>query len=203
MHYRANSDDPDTDASLIQNPSNLHLSARRSPRSTPLPSPAICDAENSRPSPVITPEALKQILKNHLILQNHKAGEIPAVVTGLTPQKLPVISLFNPATNTEMFFIMHVPAGTILPGTEITLLPQQPLQSADAASRPLVTMAPMPSYFLVPEPWPMMDEIYQALAQIMPRAAQAMSNMTPSPQNPAQLGPGGAVFYRGGARRAI
>jgi hypothetical protein len=40
-----------------------------------------------------------------------------------------VISLFNPATNTEMFFIMHVPAGTILPGTEITLLPQQPLQS--------------------------------------------------------------------------
>lgn len=183
---------------ILQNPALAPFRAQITALDT-APSPAIVTPKIP-PSPVITPEALAKNLEKPLILQNHKAGEIPAVVTGLTPQKLPVISLFNPATNTEMFFIMHVPAGTILPGTEITLLPQQPLQSMTPVTAQ-VTMAPMPSWFLTPEPWPMMDEIYQTLAQMMPRAAQVISNMTPSPQNPAQLGPAVLFFIaavRGG-----
>lgn len=183
---------------ILQNPALAPFRAQITALDT-APSPAIVTPKIP-PSPVITPEALAKNLEKPLILQNHKAGEIPAVVTGLTPQKLPVISLFNPATGSEMFFIMHVPAGTILPGTEITLLPQQPLQSMTPVTAQ-VTIAPMPSWFLTPEPWPMMDEIYQALAQMMPRAAQAMSNMTPSPQNPAQLGPAALFFIaavRGG-----
>lgn len=163
------------------------------------PSPAILTPKIP-PAPVMTQEILAQTFEKPLLLQNHKAGEIPGIVAGLTPQKLPVIALFNPATNSEMFFIMHVPGGSVLPGTEITLLPQQPLQTSMPITA-TVTLAPMPSYFLTPEPWPVMDEIYQTLAQIMPRAAQAMSNMTPSPQNPAQLGPAALFFIaavRGG-----
>ncbi len=163
------------------------------------PSPAILTPKIP-PAPVMTHEILAQTFEKPLLLQNHKAGEIPGIVAGLTPQKLPVIALFNPATNSEMFFIMHVPGGSVLPGTEIALLPQQPLQTSMPITA-TVTLAPMPSYFLTPEPWPLMDEIYQTLAQIMPRAAQAMSNMTPSPQNPAQLGPAALFFIaavRGG-----
>jgi hypothetical protein len=187
---------PVTDASMIQNFATAPFRAQIAALDV-LPTPTILTPE-TRPTPAVTTETLKQILEKPLILQNHKAGEIPAVVTGLTPQKLPVISVFNPATNTEMFFIMHVPAGTVLPGTEITLLPQQPLQSMTPVTAQ-VTFAPIPSYFLAPEPWPMMDEIYQTLAHIMPRAAQAMSNITPSPQNPAQLGPA-ALFFLAAVR---
>lgn len=189
---------PQTVVQILQTPVLAPFRAQIAALDT-APSPAIVTPKIP-PSPVITPEVLAKNLEKPLILQNHKAGEMPVVVTGLTPQKLPVISLFNPATGSEMFFIMHVPAGTILPGTEITLLPQQPLQSMTPVTAQ-VTMAPMPSWLLTPEPWPVMDEIYQTLAQIMPRAAQVMSNMTPSPQNPAQLGPAALFFIaavRGG-----
>jgi hypothetical protein len=158
-----------------------------------MPSPAIVTPKIP-PSPVISPETLAKIFDKPMILQNQKAGEMSAVVTGFTPQKLPVISLFNPLTGEESFFIMHAPGGAIVPGTQVTLVPQQPLQNATPITA-TVTFAPMsPAWFLAPEPWPLMDDIYQTLAQIMPRAAQAMSNMTPSPQNPANLGPA-ALFF--------
>src|SRR5690606_20854458 len=52
---------------------------------------------------------------------------------------------------------------------------------------------------LAPEPWPLMNDIHQALAQIMPQAAQALGNMTPAPNNPAQLGPA-ALFFLAAVR---
>jgi hypothetical protein len=86
---------------ILQNPALAPFRAKITALDT-APSPAIVTPKVP-PSPVITPEVLAKNLEKPLILQNHKAGEIPAVVTGLTPQKLPVISLFNPATILKCF----------------------------------------------------------------------------------------------------
>ncbi len=155
------------------------------------------------PSPLITPDALMKTLDKPMILNSGKAGEIPAIVVGQTPQNLPVIGMISPATGEQAFFIMHISGGTVLPGTELTLVPQQQIAQAPANAPIMATVsfAPAPSYFLAPESWPLMNDIYQALAQIMPRAAQAMNAMTPSPNNPAQIGPAALFFIaavRGG-----
>ncbi len=155
------------------------------------------------PSPVITPGALMQTLDKPMITGSGKAGEIPAIVIGQTPQNLPVIGMISPTTGEEAFFIMHINGGTVLPGTELTLVPQQQLTQmpANAPIMATVSFAPAPSYFLAPESWPLMNDIYQTLAQILPRAAQAMNAMTPSPNTPAQIGPAALFFIaavRGG-----
>lgn len=155
------------------------------------------------PSPLLTPDALMKTLDKPMILSSGKAGEIPAIVIGQTPQNLPVIGMISPVTGEQAFFIMHINGGTVLPGTELTLVPQQQIAQmpANAPIMATVSFAPAPSYFLAPESWPLMNDIYQALAQIMPRAAQAMNAMTPSPNNPAQIGPAALFFIaavRGG-----
>lgn len=155
------------------------------------------------PSPLLTPDALMKTLDKPMILSSGKAGEIPAIVIGRTPQNLPVIGMISPVTGEQAFFIMHINGGTVLPGTELTLVPQQQITQmpANAPIMATVSFAPAPSYFLAPESWPLMNDIYQALAQIMPRAAQAMNAMTPSPNNPAQIGPAALFFIaavRGG-----
>jgi hypothetical protein len=155
------------------------------------------------PSPLLTPDALMKTLDKPVILSSGKAGEIPAIVVGQTSQNLPVIGMISPATGEQAFFIMHINGGAVLPGTELTLVPQQQITQmpANAPIMATVSFAPAPSYFLAPESWPLMNDIYQALAQIMPRAAQAMNAMTPSPNNPAQIGPAALFFIaavRGG-----
>ncbi len=153
------------------------------------------------PSPTIQPEAILKNIEKPLILQNHKAGEIPAMVVGMTPQNLPVIGMISPTTGEELFFIMHMPDASLLPGTQISLVPQQALAGVATPITATVNFAPLPVSFLTPEPWPLMDEIFQALAQLLPQAARAMANITPSPNNPAQIAPSALFFIaavRGG-----
>lgn len=157
--------------------------------------------------PLVTPPSTEQTpalsllrdIGKPFILNNQKAGEIPALVVGTTPQNLPVIGMMSPTTGEPAFFVMHLPDGTILPGTPLTLIPQDNNIAANPASfTATVTttslLPPSPAFLLTPSPWPVMDEIYQTLLQIMPMAAQAMARMTPSPTNPAQLG-ATALFF--------
>lgn len=135
-----------------------------------------------------------------LILQNQKAVEIPAMIVGTTPQNLPVITLLSPQPGEQLFFILHMPAPNMIPGTQITLQPQDILSS----SLPVMTSVsfPMqPAAFLTPEPWPLMDEVYQTLVHIAPQLAHAVTNTTPNPSNPSQIGPAALFFLaaiRGG-----
>lgn len=174
-------------ASLLANPFQAEIA-----QLIPDVSPAIIEPKIP-PSPVIEADILLNALQKPLILQNQKAAEIPAIVVAITPQNLPVIGLVSPATGEEMFFIIHASAANLLPGSQITLLPQQELKAAMPFTA-TINMAPAPSYFLTPEPWPLMDEIYRALTLALPQAAHAMANVTPSPANPAQLG-AAALFF--------
>jgi hypothetical protein len=136
-----------------------------------------------------------------LILQNQKAGTITATVIGHTPDKFPVIGFMTPQTATlpqkGSFFILNASAAMpeLLPGTEIVLTPQP--DGTMTMTMPVATASvpiPVPLSFMTPEAWPLMDELYEALAQIMPQAAQAFSNAMPSPARPEQLGPA-ALFF--------
>lgn len=153
------------------------------------------------PSLFVPTESLMQTIEQPLILQNQKAPEIPAIIIGATPQKLPVIGMISPQNGEEFFFIMHMPMGNVVPGTQITLIPQEALANTATTIMAQVSFPPLPAYFLTPEPWPLMQDIEQSLIQILPQAAQGFSNMMPSPNNPAQLGPAALFFVaavRGG-----
>jgi hypothetical protein len=142
--------------------------------------------------------ALEAISKEPAIVQNQKAGSLTGVITGLTPDlKLPVLTVVLPQVNSGQSFALQAPSETLIPGTQIQVTPQAlhvaPSQITSAAL-PL-----LPSQFLTPGPWPVMEEIFQTLAHIAPPAAQAMSALTPSPASPQQMTPA-ALFFIAAAR---
>ncbi len=155
---------------------------------------------------VTAPENLAPKIKTapeNFILQNQQAGTLMATVTGQETGKLPVLSMFVPQTGQENFFVLHLPVENIVPGTQITLIPQEGIHAGIIipAAPGMAQAPPQPLGFFAPQPWPVMDDIFQLLAQIMPHAAQGLANITPSPGNPAQFGPAALFFIaalRGG-----
>jgi hypothetical protein len=171
--------------------------------------PAMPDVKIATPEIDIQAPDIKTILKISApepMSKNEMPNAVTALVIGYTPKKLPVVAFFSPeapqALETASFFIMQPNAGTfpvLTPGDEITLIPQDGAKAVIIPS----PVSPLPLTFLplMPGLWPVMNEIYQALAQAMPQAAQAFSNMSPSPANPSQLGPTALFFVaaiRGG-----
>ena len=148
-------------------------------------------------------EALLNEQKIPAILKNNDATTLTGVITGTTKQNLPVLSVFLPQIGGVQSFAVQAPVQTLEPplasGTQITFTPQT---LPGAATMP-TGLQPLPpfSYFLTPEPWPVMDDIYRTLAAIAPSVAQAMTQIAPSPANPAQLTPAALFFIaaiRGG-----
>lgn len=144
------------------------------------------------------PALLKALKEASPMLQNTKASTLTGIITAITSTKQPVLSVFLPQALKEQSFVIQTPAQMpglqLAPGTLVqftpqpqTLLPQQVLQGTAAQAMPL-------SYYMTPEPWPLMEEIFQALSQIAPPAAQAMSNVLPNLNNIAQFGPA-ALFF--------
>lgn len=161
--------------------------------------------EIKTPQQITLPQIIAKAHTQPLILQNIKATEIPAAVIGKTPQSLPVLMtgapLFAPA-GTQSFFILHTPPSLALePGAQVTIMAQPVTAQAAQAGINTAGAIPPPLSFLTPEPWPLLEEIFQTLSQSAPQAAQAFSSTTPSPANPAQLGPAAMLFIaavRGG-----
>ena len=130
-----------------------------------------------------------------LVLQNVKAGAITGTVIAQTPEQFPIIAfpsfgvsspLFGKTEPEESFFILRAPTPPLAPGTEIPFIPYDATLSDQAA--------PSPLSFLKPEPWLLMEQIYQALGQTSPQAAQSFANILPSPANPAALGATAMLF---------
>jgi len=139
----------------------------------------------------------------NLILQNQKAVSITGVVTNITSDSLPVLSVFFSQTNNEQFFALQFPSDSITIGTKIQVTPQS-MAAPVTPHMSLPQNIPLP-VFLAPQPWPALDEVLQILARATPQAAQAaaqaMVNVTPSPANTAQFGPALMFFVaalRGG-----
>ncbi len=133
----------------------------------------------------------------NMILQNQNAGSLNGVVTNITNDALPVLTVFFPQIGTEQIFTLQFPSEHITIGTQIQVTPQTTTQNVNTA---LPQNVPLP-ITLAPGPWPALDDALQILARTAPQIAQATVNVTPSPSAPAQLGPAVMFFVaaiRGG-----
>lgn len=147
--------------------------------------------------------------------QNMQAGETRAVFSGLTADKLPVVSFpatgnFTATNLAEMQnFVLHFPLpGDIPIGAELSLQTQGAAssitQSTMTSPAQIITtnvhalsygLPPIPAYFQSPESWPVMNDILQTLQAQSAQGAQAMSALTASPATaPSQIGPA-ALFF--------
>lgn len=126
------------------------------------------------------------------------AGTVTGIVTGFTPQNLPLVTVQWPGGGLPQTFVLQFNAANLQPGSVLTLQPQNMqvgAQGATAAGGAPISpqMAQLLSLF-GPGPWPVMDEAYQTLLQISPQLAQAFARSLPSPGNPAQLGATALLF---------
>ncbi len=151
-----------------------------------------------------------------------KAGEAAAQVIGPVAGKdaLAVALVFPAkAEGSPSYFALLEPGFIPAPGALLSLMPLAPPQAGSSASLAppiaadvLAAAAPVSPailaalplgipYFLTPEPWPVMQEIAQILAQASAPLAQAFSNMIPNPATPQQMAPAALFFLaamRGG-----
>lgn len=138
-------------------------------------------AENAAPIPIT--EAVK-------------AGSINATVSGFTTQNLPILSFTTPQNTATQNFALHIPAPDIPVGSQVQITPHSALaQAVPAAS--LIT--PSITGFITPGEWPLMQDLQQAVAQLSTASAQVISNISPSPANPAQFTPA-ALFFLSAVR---
>ncbi|MGQ0527402.1 MAG: hypothetical protein ACT4OY_05145 [Alphaproteobacteria bacterium] len=137
-----------------------------------------------------------------LILQNMQAQALSATIVGQTPEKFPVVSMFMPALGQQKLFALQIPVENITLGTQLSITPQTPPGIQMPPGTLMASIAippPLPLSFITPEPWALMQQIEQAIAQIAPAAAQAMLNVTPSPANLSAFGPA-ALFFLAAVR---
>lgn len=187
----------------------------------PIAQPFIATFEGLKPPPVIlnapqsvvaadmalvdaAPETLNQkplILSNadifakpEAILQQGLPSNIVAVVQGFTANNLPVIAFPDESGMSAQNFILQAPLGNIASGSIIELNPSPPLQNGMQVSLPSagVTQHALPAMPLMPEKWPLMEEIMRslnaALAASPSSAGLPSGAMIPSPSSPAQMG---------------
>ncbi len=152
---------------------------------------------------LIDPKNIQKIVKAEtpetkpLILHDQKPGTLTGIITGATAENLPVLGLFLPQTGEVQNFAIQTAAEALPPGTQLQITPQAHAAISTGAAAAL----PPFSYYLTPEAWPMMEDLYQTLARSAPATAQAFSNILPNPANPAQLTPAALFFIaavRGG-----
>ncbi|PZO88740.1 MAG: hypothetical protein DI626_01110 [Micavibrio aeruginosavorus] len=125
---------------------------------------------------------------------------LTAVVTGFTPQNMPLVSIRWPGGQMSQNFVLQYPAGNLSLGTQILLEPQgQPAMPAPGAPLPstatgLSPLRPLWPMMSASPLWPALDDIYQTLMISSPQLAQMMARAIPSPSAPAQLGPAALLF---------
>lgn len=135
------------------------------------------------------------------IVTNAKAGENIAVVSGRTPEGLPVLSLLSSAGHSNLsggLFVLQFNASNLPGGTIISFAPENivtapPRAAASPATAPAAvsTTAPVPvsSSYALPLPlpaqhWPAFEDMVSTLRQVSPQVAQNTGNIMPSPANP-------------------
>ncbi len=151
------------------------------------------------PAPDIVSHSTIPALEKHLpqapeqVHENIPAGSLLAVVEGLTPNGLPALNINLPLSDLPESFALQTTSGESIPvGTRILLTPQT--QSSIGIQNTAAMSAALPETLLTPGPWPVMQEIAQALAQSSPAAAQVFNNVVANAANPTQITPA-AMFF--------
>ncbi|MCB1531657.1 MAG: hypothetical protein KDJ35_02195 [Alphaproteobacteria bacterium] len=129
------------------------------------------------------------------IVENAAPGSLRTTLEGVTAAKLPILSFTSPLTGQVQNFALHIPAPDIPVGTQIHVTPQ----SANILPEQVGTIVPSLMSFLTPGEWTLLQDVQQAAAQLSTASAQVISNITPSPANPAQFTPA-ALFFLSAVR---
>lgn len=114
---------------------------------------------------------------------------LTAIVTGFTPQNLPIVTIQWPNGSLSQNFTLQFAAGNLQTGSQITLIPQIPAAGA--------TLPPLPTLrnpLQAATPWPVLDDMYQTLMQVSPQSAQGMVRILPSPSNGSNMGAAALLF---------
>ncbi len=151
----------------------------------------------------ISKNSLPSVLTKNTITSQQTPASLNGFIIGTAPQSLPIISLFSPDLSSVQSFILQTPTQFIAPGTQIQVAPQ-------ATATPQISALPNPltgvAFPLLPEPWPLLNELSQQLAQVSAATAQAFNNIIPNTANPAQITPAALFFItalRGGDLSAL
>lgn len=141
--------------------------------------------------------------QNNTILNTLPTGTQTATIIGSAGRQLPVVQI--PSTIANGFsqnFILQAPVQDAVVGTRMEILPQSTMQSgAQVSAASTFSLAlPPASYFLIPDQWPLMDDILQSLRSASAPTAQAFISMMPNAANaPSQMGPA-ALFIMAALR---
>lgn len=153
--------------------------------------------------PLTAPGASSRIVSSSFlspvssVVNISQAGAMIAQVTGTSAEGLPVLSLRGSGTMAAQAFVLQFSADNLMPGTRIEIVPVRVITPQGVPAGALLpqggeTSALAP--FLQGWTWPVLEEMYQALAQNAPQAAQALARTLPGPASPAQLGAAAMLF---------
>lgn len=124
-------------------------------------------------------------------LANAAPTAITGVVTGFTPQNLPILNVQWPSGALSQNLVLQFPADNVDVGTHILFQAQSTTPSMAAPTLKPALNAPLmeASSF-----WPVMDDMFQSLSQSSSPMAQMLARVLPSPANPSSIGAAALLF---------
>jgi hypothetical protein len=124
-------------------------------------------------------------------IANAAPATITGVVTGFTPQNLPILNVQWPSSALSQNLVLQFPADNVDVGTHI-LFQAQPSSTfaASTALKPALNIPLMEASSF----WPVMDDMFQTLSQSSSPMAQMFARILPSPANPSNIGTAALLF---------
>ena len=121
------------------------------------------------------------------LYDTQRAGETRAHVVGFTKDKnFPVIELAgNKKSQQPRFVTLQSQTPDIPVGSEISVHVKQ--AEPITVQNPEQAAPVLPSVFITPEVWPIMEELKQSIETLAPQQVQAFTNTLPSPAHPANI----------------
>ncbi|MAI61515.1 MAG: hypothetical protein CBB87_03395 [Micavibrio sp. TMED27] len=129
-----------------------------------------------------------------------KAGQIQGIITGQTNAQKPTIEIFFPQLGEARNFAIESSSEHVKIGTRLELSLSQTSTPAISSAQLSATIPPA-AQLVLPGNWESLEQLQNTLQQHAPQIAKSLSNLTPSPAQPAQLGPAMMFFItalRGG-----
>ncbi|MCI5060216.1 MAG: hypothetical protein MRY79_04000 [Alphaproteobacteria bacterium] len=137
------------------------------------------------------------------VTTQRSAPHIPAQVTGITPEGLPLITAQWPGQKNPISFILQFRANNLPIGSRITLIPVNSAlpslpsitqQTGSAPSSLLERALNLNLSYFNASGWPALEELYNSLLQLSPQSALSLGRSLPTPTNAVSLGPAAMMF---------